>query len=421
MLTRTLALTALIALAGLGLPSGTRLANAEEAAAEGYTPAELRDLVGPIALYPDVVIASILPATTYPADVAAAVALLAQQGGTVSAVPEGSTWDPSVQSLLQFPDVLTWLGQNKEWVEQMAYAVAVQQSAVLAAIQAFRKEAQAAGNLKSDEHQVVSTEDTSDGSTEVIVIESSSPTVVYVPTYQPAAVVQPAYTGWAWGAGFAMAATGVWAYNNVNWGSNGGDININNSINTGNINTGNINAGNNVGPNRATQFKAPASAAKRPAGGVKQPSQGGWGNATGKPKGSGVKPQQRPGGAATKPAARPGAAGPSNVGGGNKPSAGNPGGGAGARPPTAKPAAGKPPARPSASPSHGFGGASDGAQARSQSDRGASSLKQSGGGAKGGGSYKGQSGRSSSGGGSRSGGGSSGGRSGGGGGGGRRR
>src|SRR5262245_23901533 len=81
-----------------------------------YTAAQLKELVGPVALYPDVVLANLLPATTVPTDVLAAARYVEQQGGKTAAVPPGTTWDQSVQALLQFPDVLRWMSENLDWL-----------------------------------------------------------------------------------------------------------------------------------------------------------------------------------------------------------------------------------------------------------------------------------------------------------------
>ncbi len=411
---RILVLVAAVAV--IGPRAVPRFASAGDAATGNYNAAELNELVGPVALYPDVVIAAMLPATTFPADITAAAGVLAKNGGSVSEVPDGVTWDKSVQSLLQYPDVLVWLKDNPDWVAQMGFAVANQQSEVLAAIQQFRSDAKTAGNLNSDSHQIVTTADADDGGgAEVIVIQPADPTVVYVPTYSPVAVVQPGYA-WSWGVGFAMGVTGVWAYNNLRWGSNGGDINISNNnnvnintgnintgninrgnvntgnINTGNVNRGNVNAGNNVGPDRPSKWNASNKPSQRPGGAVARPKEGNWGTGSGTRPGSGVKPRPPGGGAGarpTPPATRPAA-------GGARPSA--PPSVPGSRPaPAARPA-------PASRPSSGFGGASSGPSTRASSDRGASSLNRSGGGASGGGQSRGQSGRTS-GGGSRGGGG----------------
>ena len=88
---------------------------------EPLTKQQLRELVAPVALYPDVVLASLLPATTFPEQVQDAAGWVAQNNGQVAAVPEDRNWDGSVAGLLQFPDVLTWLDQNDPWTEQMPW------------------------------------------------------------------------------------------------------------------------------------------------------------------------------------------------------------------------------------------------------------------------------------------------------------
>lgn len=403
-MSRSASFAILFAVTALGFRADPPSARAEDAAGNLYSAAELKELVGPIALYPDLVVASLLPATTFPTQVTEAAAYLAQRGGTVAEVPADTTWDSSVQALLQYPDLLVWLRDNPDWVAQMGFAVANQQADVLAAVQAFRAEAQAAGNLTSDSHQVVTTADTSDGATQVIVIQPADPTIVYLPTYSPVAVVRPGYV-WPWGLGFAMGVTGAWAYNNIRWGSHGGDINVSRdttvNINRGGNSVGDINIGNDVGPNRPTKWNASNRPAQRPAGGVAQPKAGGWGNATGSRPSTGVKPRPPVATAPNRPGATPGpAARPTPMPAPTRPT-----------PAPTRPAPGV--ARPSPAPTPaprpaapgGFGGATNGATTRAVSDRGGSSLKQSGGGASGGGSFKGQTGRGGGGGGGRGGGG----------------
>ena len=167
----------------------------EDAAAEDgsssdkYSPKELEEIVGPVALYPDVVLSSLLPASTAPIDVVQAARYVKAQGGEVKEVPDGVSWDDSVKGLMQFPDVLQWMSENLDWLEQLGYAVAVQEDDVLEAIQQFRRETEEAGNLKSDDHQNVEVSNEN-----IITIEPTDPEVVYVPQYEPAVVVQP-YVG----------------------------------------------------------------------------------------------------------------------------------------------------------------------------------------------------------------------------------
>jgi hypothetical protein len=172
---------------------------------------QLRELVAPVALYPDVVLASLLPATTYPEQVADAARWVAQQQGQVQTIPEDRNWDGSVAGLLQFPDVLNWLDQNDPWEEQMGTAMTYQQGDVLQAIQDYRKLALDAGNLESNQYQKITT-----APNQEILIAPAQPDTVYVPQYDTAAVTQPqATTGinpWlAFGGGAAVGALGAWA------------------------------------------------------------------------------------------------------------------------------------------------------------------------------------------------------------------
>jgi hypothetical protein len=172
---------------------------------------QLRELVAPVALYPDVVLASLLPATTYPDQVTDAAGWLRQQQGHVQAIPEDRNWDGSVAGLLQFPDVLNWLDQNHPWEQQMGTAMTYQQGDVLEAIQDYRKLALDAGNLKSNQYMKVSAEPDKD-----IKIAPAQPDTVYVPQYDTAAVTQPQQaTGinpWlAFGGGAVVGALGAWA------------------------------------------------------------------------------------------------------------------------------------------------------------------------------------------------------------------
>src|SRR5262245_16012342 len=177
---------------------------------------QLHDLVAPVALYPDVVLASLLPATTFPDQVTDAAGWVRQQNGQVQGVPEDRNWDGSVAGLLQFPDVLNWLDQNKAWEDQMGTAMTYQQGDVLQAIQDYRKQTLDAGNLKSDEHMHVSAEPNQD-----IKITPAQPDTVYVPQYDPVAATQPqpapaaggsGINPWlAFGGGAAVGALGAWA------------------------------------------------------------------------------------------------------------------------------------------------------------------------------------------------------------------
>jgi hypothetical protein len=177
---------------------------------------ELRDLVAPVALYPDVVLSSLLPATTFPDQLHDAAEFVGQ-AEQVDNVPTDRGWDGGVVGLLQFPDVVRWLDSNPAWTAQMGEAVTYQQGDVLDAIQDYRREVANAGNLKSNQYQKVRVVPDRD-----IAIEPARPDIVYVPSYdpvlatqpQPAQVVQesPGINPWlAFGGGAVVGALGAWA------------------------------------------------------------------------------------------------------------------------------------------------------------------------------------------------------------------
>jgi hypothetical protein len=147
------------------------------------TPEQLQQLVAPIALYPDALVAQILAASTYPAqDVEADRWLQAhpglkgdQLGDSVNTQP----WDPSVKALTQFPSVLTNLDKNITWTSSLGEAYVNQQQDVMSALQVMRQRAQQAGKLQSDSEETVTS------SNNTIVIQPTNPNVVYVPAYDP--------------------------------------------------------------------------------------------------------------------------------------------------------------------------------------------------------------------------------------------
>src|SRR5258708_3362335 len=213
---------------------------------------ELDSLVAPIALYPDPLLAQTLAASTYPLE----VVQLQQwtnnnknlQGKALADAVAKQPWDPSVQSLVEFPDVVQRMAGNIQWTTDLGNAFLAQQSDVMAAVQRMRAKAQGTGNLKTSTQSVEKTETVSSGK-QVIEIQQANPDVVYVPSYDPTVVygaapveypyypyTYPGYvpgTALAWGAGIALgaAAWGAWGGNwgNCNW--NGGNVNINNNNN----------------------------------------------------------------------------------------------------------------------------------------------------------------------------------------------
>ncbi|HSC96488.1 MAG TPA: DUF3300 domain-containing protein [Burkholderiales bacterium] len=154
---------------------------------------EIEQLVAPIALYPDALVAQILMASTYPLEIVQAARWSKANPGlkdqALQDALEKQPWDPSVKSLTAFPGTLTMMNEKLDWTQRLGDAFLAQQKEVMAAVQQLRARAHAAGNLKSSKEQKVMVEQL-DGTT-VIKIEPASPQVVYVPTYDPVVVYGP--------------------------------------------------------------------------------------------------------------------------------------------------------------------------------------------------------------------------------------
>jgi|HubBroStandDraft_6_1064221.scaffolds.fasta_scaffold00377_17 hypothetical protein len=147
---------------------------------------DLEQLVAPIALYPDVLVAQVLTASTYPAQVADADRWRRAQGyaysDQIAAGADVQPWDPSVKALTAFPQVLAEMDQNLQWTSELGNAYYNQPQDVLEAVQVMRQRAQAAGNLQSTPQQAVNYEQGN------IVLAPVNPQTVYVPVYNPWAV-----------------------------------------------------------------------------------------------------------------------------------------------------------------------------------------------------------------------------------------
>jgi uncharacterized membrane protein YgcG len=156
------------------------------------SPPQLEDLVAPIALYPDNLLSQILVASTYPLEVVEAQQWLLQNknltGQNLVNAAERQNWDPSIQALVVFPDVLARLNQDIRWTTDLGNAFLAQQADVMAAVQQMRARAQASGKLRSGPQENVTTQ-TQNGQT-AIQIAPPDPGTVYVPNYNPE---------WVWG------------------------------------------------------------------------------------------------------------------------------------------------------------------------------------------------------------------------------
>jgi len=158
-------------------PAGGGPATAEVASGAPVPLDTLKKLVGPIALYPDPLIALVLPASTMPADLAAAAQYLAGNGDPSQV--DNQPWDPSVRGLAHYPTVLEWMAQNPDWTQSLGAAFASDPSGVMNAIQQLRAMAKAAGTLSDTPQQQIVDEGGS------IAIEPADPDVIYVPSYDP--------------------------------------------------------------------------------------------------------------------------------------------------------------------------------------------------------------------------------------------
>lgn len=229
-----------------------------------FSAEELDQMLAPVALYPDALLAQVLMASTYPGDVADAVTWSTNHpdatGDDAVRQVSNQPWDPSVQSLVAFPAVMVALGQDPAWVQRVGDAFLAQPDAVMDAVQRLRRQAKAAGNLKTNEQQKVtekapattSGSASSSSSQQVIVIESADPQVVYVPSYNTNVVYgtwpYPAYppvyyppppgyyfgSAIATGIGFAVGVAIVDSlWGDCNWGHGDIDIDVNryNTIN----------------------------------------------------------------------------------------------------------------------------------------------------------------------------------------------
>lgn len=174
------------------------------------TPAQLQQLVAPVALYPDALVAQVLAAATYPDQVVEADRWLQQhtglKGEQLGQEVDKQPWDPSVKALTEFPSVLANMDKNLSWTSSLGDAYVNQQQAVMDAVQVMRQRAKQAGNLNSTSQQTVSQQG------QTIVIAPADPQVVYVPEYDPWLVYgEPlgVWPGWYWYPGLYLTGPGI--------------------------------------------------------------------------------------------------------------------------------------------------------------------------------------------------------------------
>lgn len=182
-----------------------------EAPEQQLTAAELDELVGPIALHPDALVALILPAATVPSDIVLAVRELGR--GTTAEAMENEAWDDSVKALVRYPEMLRWLDENLAWTKRLGEAFVAQPADVMNAIQRLRAKARVAGTLRDNTQQRVVVEE------EEIRIVPSRAEVIYIPRYNPAVVYvdRPVYAPYSYltfGIGYAA---GHWLAYDCDW------------------------------------------------------------------------------------------------------------------------------------------------------------------------------------------------------------
>jgi len=227
-----------------------------------FSTEELTQMLAPIALYPDTLLAQIFMASTYPLEVVEEARWVEKnpslKDAQLDTALEQQKWDPSVKALAHFPQILAMMNQNLEWTTNLGDAFLGQREEVMNTVQQLRAKAQATGNLQTTQEQKVIVEQ------QVIRIEPANPQVIYVPTYSPTVVygtwAYPAYPpppiyypGYYPGAAFAAGAitfgagmvAGAALAGAFDWNHHDIDIDVNRNVN---INRTNVNV-----QNRSTQ------------------------------------------------------------------------------------------------------------------------------------------------------------------------
>ena len=211
---------------------------------------ELDQMLAPIALYPDSLLTQILMASTYPLEVVQADRWTKQnkdmKGDALAKALEAQPWDPSVKSLVNFPQILQTMSEKLDMTQKLGDAFLAQQKDVMSTVQKLRAKALAAGNLKTTKEQTVVVEK------EVIIIQSPNPQVIYVPYYNPIVVYgawgYPAYppypyypppppnysAGAAFVTGVAVGAAWGYAWGHSDWHGNSVNVNYNQNVNINN-------------------------------------------------------------------------------------------------------------------------------------------------------------------------------------------
>jgi hypothetical protein len=185
-----------------GLAFAQQSTPTEQAPEQPLSAEQLNTLVAPVALFPDALLSQVLVAATYPLEIVEVEQWLMRnrnlQGPELVDAARQQKWDPSIQALVVFPDVINRLNADIRWTTDLGNAFLSQQADVMNAVQRMRAQAMAAGKLQSNPQETVTTERQGDRS--VIEIQPANPEVVYVPYYDPAYMWGPPLYGYypAW-------------------------------------------------------------------------------------------------------------------------------------------------------------------------------------------------------------------------------
>jgi hypothetical protein len=284
-------------------------------AIDKFSVEQLDALLAPIALYPDPLLAQVLMASVYPVQIVQAQRWLddpahkSLSGDALEKALQAENWDPSVKSLVPFPQILSMMSSELEWTQELGYAMSSQEKDVMDSVQRLRLQAQSIGSLQSTPQQTI----TNDGPT--VVIQPAEQKTVYVPVYNPSAVYgawpypdhPPVYypppagyvPGTALAAGLAFATGvaivgGLWNVGYPNWRYGNVHVNVN-QWNTVNVNRTQVNSATWRAPANPTQLPAQLSGpVGRPGGPSGLPA-----NAVGRPT------VQVPSNAVNRPTQRP--------------------------------------------------------------------------------------------------------------------
>jgi hypothetical protein len=218
----------------LAAPPGGIMAQGQDSGGQPtFRQEELDQMLAPIALYPDDLLAQVLMAATYPLEVVQAARWVqanpSLSGDQLAAALEQQDWDPSVKSLVNFPSVLQMLNDRLEWTQKLGDAFLAQKDQVMDTVQKLRQRAQAQGYLQSSSRERVVV----DPQSQEIAIEPADPQEMYVPAYDPTVVYGPwwwpAYppyyyyppgmviTGGFFGFGVALGPAWGYAWGGFNW------------------------------------------------------------------------------------------------------------------------------------------------------------------------------------------------------------